>query len=144
MKILRQLNESEKIIKSYIERCVEKLNWNVPEDSDPIPFTGFDRELKKQVTEAHPHLAPLVENKILYIRSNLISRIYRTYEVIAFDMEPASLNQYDTSESDEKKLLDTIIQLTRLSKYLSEEPMRVSSRIAYAFNQKVCLKASFI
>ncbi|THD25570.1 hypothetical protein D915_003600 [Fasciola hepatica] len=124
MKVLRHLNETEKLINCYIEKCVEKLNRNLPEDSDPIPFTGFDREAKKQLIEKHQHLAPLVDNKILFIRSNLASRVYRTFEVLTFDMEPASLNQYDNSEPDEKKLLDTIIQLTRLGIYLSKEPMK--------------------
>ncbi|VDP78387.1 unnamed protein product [Echinostoma caproni] len=123
MKILRHLNETEKIVNCYIERYTEKLNWNLPEDKDPIPFTGFDRDMKKQLSEKY-RLAPLINNRILSIRSNLPSRVYRTYEVLAFDMEPVSLSQYDASEPDEKKLVDTIVQLIRLGIYLSEEPMK--------------------
>ncbi|KAF7239280.1 hypothetical protein EG68_11029 [Paragonimus skrjabini miyazakii] len=123
MRIFRSLNESERIIQCYIEQYTEMLNKDLAEDDERRQFTGFDQATLDEIAEMS-RLAPLIHNRILSLRDNMTHRIYRTYEVLAFDMEPVSLTQYDNSEPDDKRLLDTLTQLLRLSLFLSKEPMK--------------------
>ncbi|KAG5442574.1 Testis-expressed protein 47 [Clonorchis sinensis] len=123
MRILRALNESERIINCYIAHYTAILNKDLPEDEEPRRFTCFDEATMEEIAE-RPTLAPLIHNRILFVKDNLVHRMYRTYEVLPFDMEPISLKQYDSSESDEKRFLETLSQLIRLGVFLSEEPMK--------------------
>ncbi|CAL8102385.1 unnamed protein product [Calicophoron daubneyi] len=104
MKIIRALNESEKIINCYIAAYTEQLNKDATDDEEKRSFNSLDSISVQELFDKHTP-APVINNKLLCVRENLVQRIFRT-------------------ESDEKKLIETLGQLARLSAFLAEEPMK--------------------
>ncbi|CAH8653938.1 unnamed protein product [Heterobilharzia americana] len=123
LKIFRAMNESEKIIEWYMKPYTELGDIDLKSDDKRKPFGGFDESTIKTELKKHA-LGPTIHNRIICAIDNVTNRIFRTYEVLIFDMEPTIISDYDSNESDSKKLLNLLIQVTRLSIYLAEEPMK--------------------
>ncbi|VEL39248.1 unnamed protein product [Protopolystoma xenopodis] len=69
-------------------------------------------------------LGHIVKSRILNITHNIRLRVFRSFEKRILDMEPANLDLYEANESDEKKLLDLLTQMNKLTAYLAQEPMK--------------------
>nr|CAH8869684.1 unnamed protein product [Trichobilharzia regenti] len=123
LKIFRAIDKSDKIIEWYMESHTERINLNLSEEEDRKPFSGFDRQTIQEMCRKYA-LAPTIHNRILCSLDNVVHRIFRTYEVLVLDMEATVISDYDSNETDEKKLLDLLSQVTRLSVHLAEEPMK--------------------
>ncbi|KAK4474387.1 hypothetical protein MN116_001547 [Schistosoma mekongi] len=121
MKFFRAVSETEKIS----ERC---KNWNTEQINNVTMQEMFTKN----------HMAPTTHTRILCAVDNVVCRMYRTYEVLEFDMEPTRIYNYDSHESDEKKLLNLLSQVNKLSIYLAEKMMSDQSEyITETFKQKL-------
>ncbi|KAH8864343.1 hypothetical protein KSF78_0002939 [Schistosoma japonicum] len=137
MKFFRALSETEKIT----ERCknwnTEQINCGLNTEYNCRPIYEFDTVNMREMFTKNC-MAPTIHTRILCAVDNIICRMYRTYEVLEFDMEPTRIYSYDSHESDEKKLLDLLSQVNKLSVYLSEEmTVEQSEYITEAFKRKL-------
>ncbi|CAI2736489.1 unnamed protein product [Schistosoma spindalis] len=123
MEFFRVIVKSEEIIESCMNRHVEQKNKGQNVAQDYRHFSEFDKaNIQEMYTKNF--LAPTIHNRVLCAIDNIVHRIYRTYEQLVFDMSPTVISDYDSNESDEKKLLDLLSQVNRLSVHLAEESMR--------------------
>ncbi|VDP49256.1 unnamed protein product [Schistosoma margrebowiei] len=123
MKVLRVIAKSEEITESYMNCHSEQINKSQCDAQDYRHFSEFDNVIIQEMYTKNS-LAPTIHNRVLCAIDNIAHRIYHTYELLVFDMEPTVISDYDSNESDEKKLLDLLSQVNRLSVHLAEESMR--------------------
>lgn len=125
MEVFRVIAKSEEITESYMNRHSEQINKSHCDGQDYRHFSEFDKVIIQEMYTKNS-LAPTIHNRVLCAIDNIVHRIYHTYELLVFDMEPTVISDYDSNESDEKKLLDLLSQVIRLSVHLAEESTRVS------------------
>ncbi|CAH8667270.1 hypothetical protein MS3_00003582 [Schistosoma haematobium] len=123
MEVFRVIAKSEEITESYMNRHSEQINKSHYDAQDYRHFSEFDKVIIQEMYTKNS-LAPTIHNRVLCAIDNIVHRIYHTYELLVFDMEPTVISDYDSNESDEKKLLDLLSQVIRLSVHLAEESMR--------------------
>ncbi|CAH8677239.1 unnamed protein product [Schistosoma rodhaini] len=123
MEVFRVITKSEEVIKSYMNCYAGEIIIGQNDAQDYRHFSEFDKATIQEMYKKSS-LAPTIHNRILCANDNIVHRIYRTYELLVFDMEPTIISDYDSNESDEKKLLDLLCQVNRLSVHLAEESMR--------------------
>ncbi|VDP54260.1 unnamed protein product [Schistosoma mattheei] len=123
MEVFRVIAKSEEITESYMNRHSEQINKSHCDAQDYRHFSEFDKVIIQEMYTENS-LAPTIHNRVLCAIDNIVHRIYHTYELLVFDMEPTVISDYDSNESDEKKLLDLLSQVIRLSVHLAEESMQ--------------------
>ncbi|CAH8579689.1 unnamed protein product [Schistosoma turkestanicum] len=123
IKFLRLISKSEEVIESYISFHSEQMNVDQHHTQDHHHLSEIDEATIREMYRKNS-LAPTIHNRILCVMDNVIHRIYRTYELLVFDMEPTVISDYESNETDEKKLLDLLSQVNKLSVHLAEESMR--------------------
>ena len=73
----------------------------------------------------NPDSAPIIRSRILCVLHNIQARIFRAFEIKAFNMEPIKTLPQFEPEEDEKRLVELLHQLTRLSSYLVYTAMKL-------------------
>uniref|UniRef100_A0A0X3NWM5 Uncharacterized protein n=1 Tax=Schistocephalus solidus TaxID=70667 RepID=A0A0X3NWM5_SCHSO len=122
LSVLRGLNDSEcllkKAIKDYYEVSV------IPKvDDEETPVEISDEEIIRKMIR-NPEAYPIIQSRILCILHDCKFRIFKAFELKIFDMEATPLPELADPNEDEKKLIELLQQLTRLSVYLVSSAMK--------------------
>ncbi|BHF70239.1 hypothetical protein SprV_0301330200 [Sparganum proliferum] len=120
--VLKGLNASECLLKKAIKDYYEvSVVPNAEEDETPIEIS--DEEIIRKMIK-NPEASPIIQSRILCILHDCKFRIFKAFELKIFDMEAAPLPEVSEPNEDEKKLIELLQQLTRLSVYLVSSAMK--------------------
>lgn len=145
LELMKLLHKSEEVITSvinyYDNNCKNSENDNIDEDindennnnSDSTKnenikdkeVSNLDVMVLKELVDEY-QLIPIIQNRLLSVLDNQIYRIFRSYDVLIFNMQPKQILDQTVMDSDETILMEMLSKLTQLSAYLAKEPMKVN------------------
>lgn len=118
------LAASEMLLKQTLNAYKSVNCYSLSDENDEDYENPSDVEIIRLMVK-DPQTAPIIQSRILCVLNNIPARMFRTFEVKTFGIEPlAALPHFEPNE-DEVRLIELLHQLTRLSTYLAYSAMKL-------------------
>lgn len=118
------LAASEMLLKQTLNAYKSVNCYSLSDENDEDYENPSDVEIIRLMVK-DPQTAPIIQSRILCVLHNIPARMFRTFEVKTFGIEPlAALPHFEPNE-DEVRLIELLHQLTRLSTYLAYSAMKL-------------------
>uniref|UniRef100_A0A5K3EXZ2 CCR4-NOT transcription complex subunit 11 n=1 Tax=Mesocestoides corti TaxID=53468 RepID=A0A5K3EXZ2_MESCO len=114
--VLQSLATSEKLLKEALA-AYSSVNLISSSDDNGGDERPTDAEVIRFMVK-DPDLAPIIQSRILCILHNVPARMFRAFETKSFNVEVNSIHPQVYPEDDEKRLIELLQQMTKLSSYL--------------------------
>lgn len=142
LRILRGLANSERVLKKALSayvaaNCLPDAD-DVDNEDDADEKDDFEYETDAEVVGLmikDPELAPIMQSRILCVLHDIPFRMFHTFEAKAFDIDVTPLLPHFNPEEDEKKLIELLEQMIRLSSHLVYSAMKVSVGLYASFKR---------